>query len=369
MCTYLSSPFDHYFSLQNEDVDEKKYYTPPQPLYLTSNEQFAQQNNSNYTCHSKLIHVPFVNENEEMKTGPQNDMKIKWIMKSKLNFVLEKFFYVNYFWDKFTTEIIHSDDQLIEPILQTVIQATAYNLFSNVGEHFINNVLVYNWPDLYKSTQEFMIAQITNDNEPEPPQATCQNSSSIPTCVNNEAFENYRQEQSLTIIVDMVALQHFIWYLNNFNPGFDSVNVEFEPHLQSSVNCNSKKKMKPENVIIGQVEQSLKKLKHKLCQVPPLSPPTPTNTIDNKYISNNEDQLPLGLRLSVLFYDKITTFIYEKLLLHSKFNIKLQQIESVKFTLRDVIGNINIYKLNHIDDVDEPKNKILKPGNFKIQTV
>jgi hypothetical protein len=128
-------------------------------------------------------------------------------------------------------------------------------------------------------------------------------------------------------------------------------------------------------------------LKNKLCQVS--SPYTSSslntsnkldkhvNTIDNKYISTKEDQLPLGLLLSVLFYDKIITFIYEKFLLHTKYNIKLQQIDSVKFTLRDVIGYINIYKLksnknidhNNDDDDEEPKNKMLKPGNFKIQTI
>jgi len=406
MCHYIKSNFDHYLLLEDDDKEcNNKYYSiSQQPFKINNNDTFAnvpQSNIYNYNCSSQIkiqtveeekgkqnLHVPYVNIDEEEKTGPQNNIKLKWSMKSKLNFVLERFFYVNYFWQTFTTEFIHKNDQIIQSILQTVIYSVAYNLFKDGGEHFINNVMVYNWANLYETTQEFMIAQITDDNEPELPQAFCPNrNSSIPTCINNESFEKKRKEQSLTIIADMPALQHFIWYMSNFNPGFEYVNVEFEPHLQSSGFNTNKKKFNAENVIIGQVEQSLKMLKNKLCQVS--SPYTSSslntsnkldkhlNTIDNKYISNKEDQLPLGLLLSVLFYDKIITFIYEKFLLHTKYNIKLQQIDSVKFTLRDVIGYINIYKLksnknidhNNDDDDEEPKNKMLKPGNFKIQTI
>jgi hypothetical protein len=409
MCHYVKSNFDHYLLLEDDDKEcNNKYYSiSQQPFKINNNDTFAnvpKSNIYNYNCGSQIkiptveeekgvqnLHVPYVNIDEEKKTGPQNNIKLKWSMKSKLNFVLERFFYVNYFWQKFTTEFIHKNNQTIESILQTVIYSVAYNLFKDGGEHFINNVMVYNWPNLYETTQEFMIAQITDDNEPELPQACCPSrSSSIPTCINNESFEKKRKEQSLTIIVDMQALQHFMWYMSNFNPGFERVNVEFEPHLQSSGFNTNKTKLNTENVIIGQVEQSLKLLKNKLCQVS--SPYTSSslntsnkldkhvNTIDNKYISSKEDQLPLGLLLSVLFYDKIITFIHEKFLLHTKYNIKLQQIDSVKFTLRDVLGYINIYKLksnknidhnkdDDDDDDEEPKNKILKPGNFKIQTI
>jgi len=400
----IGNPFQF---LNNSNGDSSTVYiTDSSNCKVTSSSFETLINNDDDDKIKKKFTIPTVNVEEENKTGPSKTIKLEWQSKSKLDFVLEKFLFVKYFWD---IEADNQNKDLTEKILHTVINSIFMHFTQDTEQNLVQNINIYNWDDLFESTREFMLAVLINDTNHENIESTC--NQNINSCLSTNIFKS--PISSLSIVIDGIALRNFVWYITSFNPGFQSVNVTFVPPIQTTGmtdNLDKYNDRRMEN-IIGQIDQSLKTLKHKMCSFNNLSQQsvinnddnstsyldiatntTTSNLIDNKYVSS-KNQLPNGLLLSVLFYDKLISFIYERVLFHSKHNIKLQQMhDCVKFNLREIIGSIVIHNtntgpsasdknilqqqmniindINNADDDDDKemvKFKRLKPNHFRIK--